>query len=77
MLSAFCKYLTTIPQARMDAESIAPEAGGQMGHWLGGHEDERNNCLGKIQLVGQKNIEAKQACYIIPQLCLILHFVAS
>ena len=62
MLSAFCKYLTIIPQARMGAESIAHEAGGQMVYWLGGHEDERNNCFGKIQLVGQKNIEAKRAC---------------
>ena len=62
--NAFCKYLTIIiPQARMGAESIAHEAGGQMGYWLGGHEDKRNNyCFGKIQLVGQKNIVAKLAC---------------
>ena len=25
-----------------------------MGYWLRGHEDERNNCFSKIQLVGQK-----------------------
>ena len=25
-----------------------------MGYWLRGHEDERNNCLSKIQLVGSK-----------------------
>ena len=25
-----------------------------MGYWLRGHEGERNNCFGKIQLVGQK-----------------------
>ena len=62
MLSAFCKYLTIIPQARMDAESIAHEAGGQMVYWLGGLGDEGNNCFGKIQSVGQKNIEAKLAC---------------
>ena len=38
----------------MGSESIAYEAEGQMGFWLIGHEGERNNCFGKIQLVGQK-----------------------
>ena len=33
--------LTITPRARMGSESIA-------------HEGERNNCLSKIQLVGQK-----------------------
>ena len=47
-------YLTIIPRARMDSESIALEAEGQMGYWLRGHEVERNNCFSKIQLVGQK-----------------------
>ena len=40
------KLLTIIPQARM-------------GFCLRGHEGERNNCLSKIQLVGQKNIKTK------------------
>ena len=30
-----------------------------MGYSLRGYEGERNNCFSKIQLVGQKNIEAK------------------
>ena len=47
-------YLTTIPQARMGAESIAHEAEGRMGYWLRGHESETNNCFSEIQLVGQK-----------------------
>ena len=34
--------------------TIATEAKGQMGYGLRGHEDEGNNCLTKIQLVGQK-----------------------
>ena len=38
----------------MGYESIAHEAEGQMGYRLRGHEGERNNCLSKIQLVGQK-----------------------
>ena len=38
----------------MGSESIAHEAEGWMGYWLKGHEDERNNCFSKIQLVGQK-----------------------
>ena len=40
------RLLTIIPQTRM-------------GYWLRGHEGERNNCLSKIQLVGQKNIKTK------------------
>ena len=48
-------YLTIIPRARMGSESIAHEAEGRMGYWLRGHEGERNNCLSKIQLVGQKH----------------------
>ena len=43
----------------MGYESIANEADGRMDHWLRGYEGERNNCFSKIQLVGQKNIEAK------------------
>ena len=39
--------------------SIAHEAEGQMGYWLGAHEGERNNCFSKIQPVGQKNIKTK------------------
>ena len=46
-------YLTIIPRVRMDSESI-DEAESRMGHWLRGHEGERNNCFRKIQLVGQK-----------------------
>ena len=38
----------------MGSESIAREAEGRMGYWLRGHEGERNNCFGKMQLVGQK-----------------------
>ena len=34
--------------------SIAHVAEGRMGYRLGGHEGERNNCVSKIQLVGQK-----------------------
>ena len=37
----------------MGSRSIAYEAEGRMGYWLGGHEGERNNCFSKIQLVGQ------------------------
>ena len=46
----------------MGSESIVHEAEGQMGYWVRAlvvvvaHEDERNNCFSKIQLVGQKNI---------------------
>ena len=43
----------------MGNESIAHEAEGRMGYWLRAHEDERNNCFSKIQLVGRKNIETK------------------
>ena len=43
----------------MGSESIAHEAEGRMGYWLGDHEGERNNCFSKIQLVDQKNIETK------------------
>ena len=38
----------------MGYESIAHEAEGRMGYWLRGYEAERNNCISKIQLVGQK-----------------------
>ena len=38
----------------MGSESIAHEAEGRMGYWLRGHEGERDNCFGKIQLVSQK-----------------------
>ena len=38
----------------MGSESIAHEAEGRMGYWLRGHEGEKNNCLSKIQPVGQK-----------------------
>ena len=38
----------------MGSESIAHEAEGRMDYWLRGHEGERNNCLSKIQVVGQK-----------------------
>jgi len=44
---------------KMGYESIAYEAKGRVGFWLRGYEGERNNCLSKIQLVGQKNIETK------------------
>ena len=33
---------------------LSHEAEGRMGYWLRGYEGERNNCLSKIQLVGQK-----------------------
>ena len=38
----------------MGSESIAHEAEGRVGYRLRGHESERNNCLSKFQLVGQK-----------------------
>ena len=38
----------------MGSESITYEAKGRMGYWLRGREGERNNCLSKIQPVGQK-----------------------
>jgi len=43
----------------MGYESIAHEAEGRIGYWLGGHEGERNNCFSKIQLADQKNIKTK------------------
>ena len=44
----------------MGSESIAHEAEGRMGYWLGGYEEERNNCflVKSNQLV--KNIQTKQ-----------------
>ena len=45
----------------MGSESIAHDAEGQMGYWLGGHEGKRNNIIVLVksnQLV--KNIETKQ-----------------
>ena len=39
----------------MGSKSIAHEVEGRMGYLLRGHEDERNKCFSKIQLlVGQK-----------------------
>ena len=38
----------------MGSESIAHEAEARLRCSLRGHEDERNNCFSKIQLVGQK-----------------------
>ena len=38
----------------MGSDSIAHEAEGRMGYRFRGHKGERNNCFGKIQLVGQK-----------------------
>ena len=55
------QYLTIIPRARMGSESIA-------------HEGERNNCFSKIQLVGQKNIEAKHLSLVK---AIVLVFKAS
>ena len=43
----------------MGSESIAHEAEGQMAYSLRGHEGERNNCLCKLQLAGQKYRELK------------------
>ena len=39
----------------MDSESIAHEAEGRIAYLLRGHVSEKNNCFGKIQLVGQEN----------------------
>ena len=40
---------------KVGLESIAREAEGRIiGYWLRGHEGERNNYFGKIQLVGKK-----------------------
>ena len=41
----------------MGSESKAHEAEGRMGYWLRGHEDERNNFISKIQLLGEKSWE--------------------
>ena len=38
----------------MGSESIAHEVEGRMGCSLRGHEGERNNCVSKIQLAGEK-----------------------
>ena len=38
----------------MASDSIAHEAEGRMGDRLRGQKGERNNCYGKIQLVGKK-----------------------
>ena len=38
----------------MGSESIPHEPEGRMGYSLRGQEGERNNCLSKIQLDGQK-----------------------
>ena len=38
----------------MGSKAMAHEAEEWMGYWLRGHEGERNNCVSKIQLVGQK-----------------------
>ena len=38
----------------MGSKTIAHEAKARMGYWLRGHEEERNNCFRKIQLVCQK-----------------------
>ena len=45
----------------MGYESIAHEPEDRMGYRLRGYEGETNNnyCFSKIQLLGQKNIEAK------------------
>ena len=43
----------------MGCESIAYETDGRMGYWLSGHEDERNDCFNKTQLVGQKKYRDK------------------
>ena len=43
----------------MGYESTDHEAEGRMGYWLRGYEGEVNNCFDKIQLLGQKHIEAK------------------
>ena len=48
----------------MGSESIAHEAAGWLGYWLGGHEGERNNCLSKIQLVGKKISRQNNFCYL-------------
>ena len=52
----FQDYLTIIPQARRDSESISHEAEDRMDNSLSSHEGERNNCLCQMQLIGQKRI---------------------
>ena len=52
-------------RALMGSESITHEAKGWRSYWLRGHEDERNNYFSKIQLVGQKNIEAKHLASLL------------
>ena len=44
-------YLTIIPRAGMGSESMAHVAKYQMGHWLRGHEGERN----KINVLVKSN----------------------
>lgn len=44
----------------MGSESIAHKAEGRISYWLRGHASEKNNCFGKIQPVGQKDVETKQ-----------------
>ena len=38
----------------MGFESIAHEAEGRVGYWLGGREGKRNNCFSNIRRVSQK-----------------------
>ena len=44
----------------MGSESIVHETEAWIGYWLRGHEGKRNNCISKIQLVGQKSIQKKR-----------------
>ena len=57
-------FLAISPWARMGYESTTHEAEARMGYWLRGYEGERNNCFGKIQLVGEKNIETKHISWL-------------
>ena len=41
----------------MGSESKVNDAEGRMGYWLSGHEEERNDCFSKIQLVGKKYLD--------------------
>ena len=44
-----------VPRAWMGSESINQEAEGGIGYWLRGHiEGDRNDCVCKIQPVGEK-----------------------
>ena len=54
MIDFSVNYLTIIPQARMDCESIAMRLKAEWAIHLRGRECERNNCFTKIQLVGQQ-----------------------